>query len=743
MFKTQKTLKKSTKAILFATLLILLASLALVSATVVLLIKEHHPTPSAFKDPSNLYDGYLPGDTITFHGHLNVTNTVQDPTLISIKDLNFTDQLPAGLTYVPGSATSLPAAIFTDFGGGMLFWDFGPGPFATLQADFYQASIEFQATVDLTVPDNTYLVNSVTPRYLETVTNALSEPTTTDTIYVARPILDIEKTCTEKIIEGGAILYQITLTNTGHYPAESIEVTDMLPAGVIYTLGTASATSGVIDDTTPGQIVWTGTIGSVQNAPANVVMITIPVVDDGTVISNSLVNTVSYTEFPAYVQFINDDDTCTTTVIHPAIDIVKDASPAKILAGTDVTYTFTVTNIGDVTLENIEVVDDVLGNIGVVASLASGANVQFVVVTAVNVDTTNTATVTADYQLGTVTDMDTAMVEVISPAIMIEKDASPAKILAGTEVTYTFTVTNTGDVTLENIEVVDDILGNIGVAASLASGAVVQFVEVVSVDVDTTNTATVTADYQLGSVSDSDTAMVDVINPAIEVTKTCEATIPTAPGEITWTITVTNTGDVDLDVTVIDSEHGNVFAGTIAAGANEVIVIVDSNLAAGTYTDTVTAEGVHQLGTVSDTDVATCEIEGAFEGLTPGFWKNNAVKWGASQWADPYTPAMTLAEAGFVGTNYQDSTMLEALNFKGGPGVGGAQQILLRAAVAALLNAAHPEISYPLTEAEILAQVNAAIASGDRETMLELAAIIDGYNNLGADPELPMNGSWN
>jgi hypothetical protein len=74
---------------------------------------------------------------------------------------------------------------------------------------------------------------------------------------------------------------------------------------------------------------------------------------------------------------------------------------------------------------------------------------------------------------------------------------------------------------------------------------------------------------------------------------------------------------------------------------------------------------------------------------------------------------------------------LEALSFKGGPGVGGAAQILMRAAVAALLNSTSSLVDYPLGTAAVISQVNVALASLDRDTMLNLASQLDAFNNLG------------
>lgn len=76
-------------------------------------------------------------------------------------------------------------------------------------------------------------------------------------------------------------------------------------------------------------------------------------------------------------------------------------------------------------------------------------------------------------------------------------------------------------------------------------------------------------------------------------------------------------------------------------------------------------------------------------------------------------------------------TLRQALSFTGGSGTTGAARILFRAGVAALLNSAHPDVNYPRTTAEVIADVNAALASNDRTTMLNLASELDADNNLG------------
>lgn len=59
---------------------------------------------------------------------------------------------------------------------------------------------------------------------------------------------------------------------------------------------------------------------------------------------------------------------------------------------------------------------------------------------------------------------------------------------------------------------------------------------------------------------------------------------------------------------------------------------------------------------------------------------------------------------------------------------GGGQNAMGRHAVAALLNAAHPDVNYPMTTSQVIAAVQAAYASGDFETAHQL---FEGYNEIG------------
>ena len=116
-------------------------------------------------------------------------------------------------------------------------------------------------------------------------------------------------------------------------------------------------------------------------------------------------------------------------------------------------------------------------------------------------------------------------------------------------------------------------------------------------------------------------------------------------------------------------------------------------------------------------------------GLTPGFWKN--LRKHGEYWTY-YSPDDTIGEIFDLPEELEslDVTLIEALKFGGGNGTIGMAQTLLRAAVAALLNDAHPDIEYQYS-GDIIDDVNSALASLDRDIMEELKDDLDEANNYG------------
>jgi hypothetical protein len=106
------------------------------------------------------------------------------------------------------------------------------------------------------------------------------------------------------------------------------------------------------------------------------------------------------------------------------------------------------------------------------------------------------------------------------------------------------------------------------------------------------------------------------------------------------------------------------------------------------------------------------------EGCTPGFWK-------AEQHFDSWTGYLPtdLFLTVFGEDAFPGLTLLDVLNLG-----GGGLNALGRAAVAALLNAASPDVDYDLTTAQVITAFNAVFPGGDYETLKNR---LDLLNNQG------------
>ncbi|MEX1182151.1 MAG: ice-binding family protein [Gemmatimonadota bacterium] len=182
--------------------------------------------------------------------------------------------------------------------------------------------------------------------------------------------------------------------------------------------------------------------------------------------------------------------------------------------------------------------------------------------------------------------------------------------------------------------------------------------------------------------------------------------------------------------TMTDSD----FIGSILAGA--AITLTRGTFHGNAWAG---AAGVGDV-TITGTAVTGCEAgvpeepeEPEAEGCTPGYWKNHHGSWEPTG----FSPDQTVGSV-FTGASATNAaaTLNKALAFPGGPRVEGGQRILLRAAVASLLNAAHPDVNFGLTVAEVISKVDAALASDNRQEMLDLAEELDALNNAGC----PLDG---
>ena len=305
-----------------------------------------------------------------------------------------------------------------------------------------------------------------------------------------------------------------------------------------------------------------------------------------------------------------------------------DAAPGpEITVGDTVTWTYVVTNCSDVTLNNIEVTDDILGYIGTIDSLAPGDSDTLTHTgTATVGQYVNVGTAEAEYLSRTVTDSDSSHYFGVCPSCLcleIQKytngddaDAAPGpEVTVGDTVTWTYVVTNCGNVTLNSIEVTDDILGYIGTINSLAPGESATLTETGTATVGQyVNVGTAEAEYLSRTVTDSDSSHyfgVESVNLALDIEKyTNDEDADTAPGPyilvdstVTWTYIVTNNSNVALtNIEVTDDILGHIGAIDSLAPGESATLTETGTSTLGQYANIGTSEAEYLGEIVSDSD---------------------------------------------------------------------------------------------------------------------------------------------
>jgi uncharacterized repeat protein (TIGR01451 family) len=369
------------------------------------------------------------------------------------------------------------------------------------------------------------------------------------------PELDIVKEADDRSVDAGEeIGYTVTVSNDGDGTAEDVELTDALPDDEGLDWEVAGTTGGWDCEIDAGTLTCGGEGFDLEPGEEASVHITSPTTPDtcGTVRNQAEADASNAEDdegedgeqgdgegdVPG-----DDEDDVESEVVRievectPAIQVVKDG-PDLVHRGDTITYLFDVTNVGQLDLYDVELTDPKCDE-GTLELVADGDGDQVLAIgevwgyTCMHLVTDedpdplpNTATVRGDAEEGEdeeeVTDTDDHVVDIIHPAIEIEKTVSERLVEIGDTVVYTYVVTNTGDTTLYDVGVDDDILGHIGDVPVLEPGEAVTLTKDFVVGAQpVTNVAIASGEDVLGhSVSADD---------AVTVTPIAGATPPTTP----------------------------------------------------------------------------------------------------------------------------------------------------------------------------------------------------------------------
>ncbi len=429
------------------------------------------------------------------------------------------------------------------------------------------------------------------------------------------------------ITTGQTITYTYNIENTGNTTFTSVlEITDD-------RIGTFTCfTPTVPDPFSPGETVsctadYTVTSGDV---------------DIGTITNLAVGKSGPYTS--------PQTSTTIPQASAPALTTAKTVVPAAATfdqAGDVLTYSYTITNSGGVTLiRPIQIEDDKSGTFN--CYVPNGANPDLTPGESVICNRTYTVTL-ADMDAGQVTNQANArtthgaantpvvsppdavtVLAIQNPGLTVTKSAATLPVTAvGQILAYTIAVENSGDVTVTNINVSDPLIPSLAcVIASLAPGAndntCVGTYTVTQADVDAgsiVNTASASGTTpQGGSVAGTGnlTTAMPAANPQVVVTKSASPPDYTDVGQpITYRFTVENTGNVTLGslnvtdplIPSLSCTIATLAPGTTNATCTGIYTITQADIDNGTRANTASVTADAARG-VDPSDTGSLTING-------------------------------------------------------------------------------------------------------------------------------------
>ena len=488
------------------------------------------------------------------------------------------------------------------------------------------------------------IIANVAPTAPSTVTNTalvsgggeinLSNDSATDIATVVS-VADLSVTNTaspDPVAAGSSITYTQIVTNNGPSAADNAALVEAVPANTTFLSIAAPAgwTCTAPNVGATGNVICNNASMAGSTAATFTMLVKVNTgVANGTVITDTAAVSSSVSD-PNSVNNIAS----AATVVGPAstaeMTITNVASPNPVVAGTDITYTQTATNVGTGTANNPSVVETVPANTTFVSitvpggttctpTLAGGAaagstttcsyptapagasgTITFVVqvnpTVAAGTIITDTATATSTNQaFGTYSAVATDVVVTAGQAdLALSTAATPLTVFPGNDITYTQTVTNNGPATATGITFTEAIPTNTTfVSVSAPAGwtcTTTTFVSCTNPSMASGSSANITVVINLAATV---TAATITANSSVSSSGTTD---PYSTNNSTTV--VTNVGVV-CDLAVTDSGSPN----PVAAGSNI------------TYTQVVTNSGPSNCSTASLTEPFSANT--TFFSITP------------------------------------------------------------------------------------------------------------------------------
>lgn len=603
------------------------------------------------------------GDTITYRFLIPNTGNIDAA-------LTLTDSLPAGTTYVansitvngsprPGATPQTGIPVGTVAAGTTVTVVFS----VLLQSLPNPAQLSNQAifTYTYTLPDSRVMNGSGS-------SNRVNIPASNPNVTVSKAASETEAAV------GDEITYTIVVTNSGVESVSQVIVSDPIPTGTIFETGSVLIGGVAAPNANPANGIPVGSIAPNASVTVSfkVIVVTLP---SPAQLSNRAA--VSFTS--GAFTGSSFSSTITIPVYQPIISITKSANTAAATLGDLVVYTLQVNNNGNIAA-NMTLSDNIPSGCSFVANSVivngvpqpgSNPSQGFPIFTVppfgistvtfeVSVDTlpspqqlANSASGTYTYTLpgGRVLNgaasSNTVTIPVSAPNVSVVLSTNAPDIITGDTITYTAVIKNNGITNVNNVIFVGPFIpGTTFVAGSVTvnGAAVPQADATAGIPIGTLGpnaSATVTYEVKLimpvsdqivnqstvsftsgsfSSTSSSNVVTTPVTQPEINVVKSGNTSNAQVGDTVTFTIAVSNTGNLPASVSVTDTippastfipnsvivngtpqpnstPSGGIAAGTVNPGGTSTVmfsVVIDSlpnpqqlvNQANATYTFT-------------------------------------------------------------------------------------------------------------------------------------------------------------
>src|SRR5207249_4640233 len=490
------------------------------------------------------------------------------------------------------------------------------------------------------------------------------------TAVTSAPILAVSKTDSpDPVAAGGNLTYTIAYANNGSAGATGVVITDSVPANTTFLSATAGGTLA------SGVVTWSvgnlaaGASGSVQM----VARLASPLAN-GTSITNSTYSIDSHETSP-----VSGASVSTAVTSAPILAVSKTDSPDPVAAGGNLTYTLSYSNTGNANATGVVLTDTVPANTtfvsatagGTLASgvvtwspgnLAAGASgsVQMVVRVASplanGTSITNGTYAIDSNETSPVSGASVSTAVTSAPILAVSKTDSPDPVAAGGNLTYTLSYSNTGNANATGVVLTDTVPANTtfvsataggtlasgvvtwspGNLAAGASGSVQMVVRVASPlanGTSITNGTYAIDSNETSPVSGASSSTALPAAPILAVSKTDSPDPVAAGGNLTYTLSYSNTGNtnatgvvltdtVPANTTFVSATTGGTLAsgvvtwspGNLAAGASgsvQMVVRVASPLANGTsITNSTYSIDSNETSPVNGAAVSTATLAG-------------------------------------------------------------------------------------------------------------------------------------